>query len=63
MQDGETRDIGGGVRLEVNRNDDGSYDVTVSGGRVAEFTPWCNFVWFELGEFDTGCALGDGESS
>ena len=57
IQDGEHRDIGGGVRLEVNRNDDGSYDVTVSGGRAAEFTPWCNPIWFAFGEFDEGCAL------
>ncbi len=61
MQDGESRDIGSGVRLEVNRNDDGSYDVSVSGGRVAEFTPWCNIIWFAFGEFDTGCALSEGE--
>ncbi len=61
MQDGEARDIGGGVRLQVSRNDDGSYDVAVSGGRVAEFTPWCNSIWFEFGEFDTGCALASGE--
>ena len=56
MQDGETRDIGG-VQIEVSRNDDGSYDVAVSGGWVAEFTPWCNIIWFEFGSFDTGCAL------
>ena len=57
IQDGETRDIGGGVRLEVTRNDDGSYEVTVSGGKVAAFTPWCNIIWFAFGEYDTGCAL------
>ena len=61
IQDGETRDIGSGVRLEVYRNDDGSYDVTVSGGQVAEFTPWCNIIWFEFGKFDSGCALDDGQ--
>lgn len=61
IQDGESRDIGSGVRLEVSRNDDGSYDVTVSGGAVAEFTPWCNVIWFEYGEFDEGCALHEGE--
>ena len=60
MQDGESRDIGGGVRLEVHRNDDGSYEVSVSGGRVAEFTPWCNIIWFAFGEYDTGCALSEG---
>ncbi len=30
MQDGEPRDIGGGIRLQVSRNQDGSYDVAVS---------------------------------
>ena len=60
MQDGEARDIGGGVRLEVKRYEDGSYEVSVSGGRVAEFTPWCNIIWFEFGEYDGGCALYEG---
>ena len=41
VQDGEARDIGGGVRLQVSRNDDGSYEVKVSGGRTAEFQRWC----------------------
>ena len=59
IQDGETRDIGSGIRLEVNRNDNGSYDVAVSGGRVAEFTQWCNTIWFAFGEYDMGCALND----
>ncbi|MDE2885044.1 MAG: hypothetical protein OXO53_08115, partial [Chloroflexota bacterium] len=61
MQDGEARDIGSGVRLQVSRNEDGSYEVSVSGGRVAEFTPWCVGMWFERGEYDTGCALDDAE--
>ena len=60
VQDGETRDIGGGVRIQVSRNEDGSYQVSVSGGRVAEFQPWCNTIWFAFGEYDTGCALDDG---
>ncbi len=60
MQDGETRDIGGGVRLQVSRNDDGSYEVSVSGGRVAEFQRWCNSFWFEFGTFDKDCALHEG---
>ena len=38
MRDGESLDIGG-VRFQVSCNEDGSYDVTVSRGRVAEFTP------------------------
>ena len=60
MQDGESRDIGGGVRLQVSRNDDGSYEVSVSGGRVAEFQRWCNYIWFEFGTFDKDCALHEG---
>ena len=60
MQDGESRDIGGGVRLQVSRNDDGSYEVSVSGGRVAEFQRWCNSFWFEFGTFDKDCALHEG---
>lgn len=60
MRDGETRDIGGGVRLQVSRNADGNYEVSVSGGRTAEFPPWCTTIWFAFGEYDTGCALDDG---
>ncbi len=60
VQDGETRDIGGGVRLQVSRNQDGSYEVSVSGGRTAEFQPWCATIWFAFGEYDTGCALDGG---
>ena len=54
--DGETRDIGSGVRIEVAKNQDGSYNVTVSGGRVAEFEVWCSNIWFAE-EYDTGCHL------
>ena len=61
VPDGETREIGGGVRLQVSRNGDGSYEVSVSGGRVAEFQPWCNTIWFAFGEYNTGCALDGGE--
>ena len=61
MQDGESREIGGGVRIQVSRNDDGSYEVSVSGGRVAEFQRWCNTIWFEFGEYDTGCVLDGGD--
>ncbi len=57
IPDGEARDIGGGVRVEVSRNGDGSYTVAVTGGRVASFAPWCNVIWFAPGEYDTGCAL------
>ncbi|MDE0579287.1 MAG: hypothetical protein OXI29_05355 [bacterium] len=59
LHDGEARDIGSGVRLQVSRNNDGSYDVAVSGGRVAEFTPWCNIIWFDFGAYDPGCALSE----
>ena len=60
VPDGEARDIGDGVRLQVSRNIDGSYEVSVSGGRTAEFPPWCATIWFAFGEYDTGCALDDG---
>ena len=60
VQDGQSRDIGGGVRLQVSRNDDSCYEVSVSGGRVAKFQRWCNSIWFEYGEYDTGCAFDDG---
>ncbi len=60
VQDGEARDIGGGVRLHVLRNEDGSYEVSVSGGRTAGFQRWCNTIWFEYGEYDAGCVLADG---
>ena len=58
IQDGESRDIGGGVRVRVARNRDGSYDVDVSGGRTATFERWCTTLWFSRGfQYDTGCAL------
>ena len=56
ISDGETRDIGGGISVEVARNRDGSYDVTVSGGKVAEFEVWCNLDSFG---YDTGCYLDE----
>lgn len=60
VHDGETRDIGGGVQLQASRNQDGNYEVAVSGGRVAEFQSWCNIIWLAFGDYDTGCALDDG---
>ena len=54
---GEGRDIGGGVRVEVSRNPDGSYEVAVTGGRIAPFEPWCVSIWFSSGNYDRGCAL------
>ena len=38
MQDSEARDIGSGARLQVSRNDDGSYEVKVSGGGLRSFS-------------------------
>lgn len=56
--DGESRDIGGGVVVAVSRNEDGSYNVAVSGGRVAGFGQWCNPIWFaQPTEYDTGCLM------
>ncbi len=49
------------VGLVVSRNQDGSYEVSVSGGRVAEYPPWCTSIRFAFGENDTGCALDDGD--
>lgn len=59
IADGETRDIGGGVTVAVSKNGDGSWDVRVSGGRVADFEVWCSPFWFNGDEFDTGCHLAD----
>ena len=56
ISDGETRDIGGGISVEVAKNQDGSYDVTVSGGRVAAFKAWCINRTFG---YDTGCYLDE----
>ena len=56
--DGETRDIGG-VDVTVARNADGSYDVTLSGGRFAEFENWCQPTRIRGMGFDTGCELDD----
>ena len=58
IQNGQSRDIGGGVRVRVSRNRDGSYDVDVSGGRTAAYDSWCVKLRFWRGlHFDTGCAL------
>lgn len=64
IADGETRDIGGGVSVEVARNQDGSYEVTVSGGKIAEFQRWCSEIWLSSAEnledrYDTGCLLSE----
>ena len=57
IPDGGNRDIGGGLSVSVAKNLDGSYDVTVSGGKVAEFDRWCPAIWFSGEEYDTGCLL------
>ena len=57
ISDGGERDIGGGVSVSVMKNIDGSYDVTVSGGKVAAFDRWCEKIWFTEDEYDTGCSL------
>lgn len=58
--DGENRNVGGGVVVAASRNEDGSYDVVVSGGMVAEFGQWCNPIWFaQPTEYDAGCLMGD----
>ena len=57
--DGETREISGAVRVEVTRNLNGSYDVAISGGKVAEFEVWCPSIWFSGQEYDTGCFLDE----
>ena len=59
IPDGGARDIGGGVSVSVAKNPDGSYEVTVSGGRIAEFERWCTKIWFTADEFDTDCFLDD----
>ncbi len=63
IPDGGRRDIGGGVSVAVTRNPDGSYEVAVSGGKVAEFQKWCFPIWFSVPEdedqYDTGCLLNE----
>ena len=61
MADGESRDIGGGVRASAEKNADGSWDVTLTGGLVAEFERWCTPIWFSGEEYDTGCFLDEAE--
>lgn len=56
ITDGQSRDLGGGVTASVSRNPDGSFDVTISGGRVAEFEPWCARFSF-VPAYETGCRL------
>lgn len=58
IPDGEERDIGGGITVAVSRNRDGSYEVTVTGGRTAAFEPWCAPIRALPDDpWDTGCFL------
>ena len=60
IPDGGSRDIGGGVTVHVARNRDGTYEVSVTGGRAAPFEAWCYPLWFVPGyprTYDTGCFL------
>ena len=57
IPDGDSRNIGGGVTVFVSRNQDGSYEVTVEGGKTAPFARWCFPLWFESDAYDTGCLL------
>ena len=59
IPDGGTRQIGGGVSVSAKKNPDSSYEVTVSGGKTAEFKKWCGFIPSPLEdiEYDTGCSL------
>ena len=59
IPDGGSREIGGGVAVSVARNPDGSYEVTVKGGRVASFPRWCGKIWDTADEYDTGCFLDE----
>ena len=61
IADGGTRDIGGGVRASVEKNADGTWDVTVTGGLVAEFERWCFPMWFSGTEYDTGCFMDEAQ--
>ena len=61
IPDGGSREIGGGVSISVARNPDGSYEVTVNGGKVAPFERWCGNIWFSPEEYDTGCFLDEAE--
>ena len=59
IEDGGSREIGGGVSVSVAKNPEGSYEVTVTGGRVASFPRWCGKISFTADEYDTGCFLDE----
>lgn len=62
VPDGGIRDIGSGVTIRVNKNTDDTWNISVSGGKVAEYERWCQTIWFSGTEYDTGCSL-DGMGS
>lgn len=57
VPDGGTRELGNGVRVRVDKNADGTWNVSVSGGLEAKFKRWCEPMWFSGTEYDTGCSL------
>ena len=62
IQSGETLDLTPSVSAEVTKNNDGSYEVTISGGKVAEFPKWCRTIQSSHNsdpEFDTDCFLDE----
>ena len=61
IPDGAAMNIGGGVTVNAAKNPDGSYDVTVTGGRVAAFTRRCHPMWSSATEYDTGCLLDEAQ--
>ena len=47
--------------MSVEKNADGTWDVTVGGGLAAEFERWCFPMWFSGTEYDTGCFMDEAE--
>ena len=60
IADGETVNLTEDVSVSVTKNTDGTYEVTVSGGKVAEFPRWC-WPLDSVGSvlYDTGCTLDE----
>ena len=63
IQHRETREVGSGVSVQVKKQSDGNYEVTVSGGKKAEFKRWCFPIWFSDPDreylYDNGCLLNE----
>ena len=54
--DGQSRNIGCGIMVAVSKNKDGSYQVTVSGGKIVEFQRLvCASSMAQTTEYDTSC--------